>query len=141
MRVLDVKAKDLPPIDLLIGAITENAGTTLHFKGIIDEISIYSRALSASEIQEHYAQFIRPVACWHMDEPFWNGTPDEVIDSSGYGNHGMAYNGANTTDCSISGRAGYFDGIDDYVNIPHSEDFWIDNGTSITKEYITKNSG
>jgi len=55
-----------------------------------------------------------PAAYWKMDEAYWNGTPGEVIDSSGNGNDGTALNGANTTTGKYD-RAGNFDGTDDYV--------------------------
>ena len=51
----------------------------------------------------------------HMDEAGWNGTPGEVVDSSSRGNDGTA-SGANTTAEAESGRAGEFDGADDYVS-------------------------
>ena len=58
---------------------------------------------------------------WHFDEPFWNGAFGEVKDSSGNNNHGTAKNGAkiNTT-ISKSKNSGYFDGINDYVEVPSS---------------------
>ena len=34
------------------------------------------------------------LAFWHMDETSWSGVADEVVDSSGNGNHGTARNGA-----------------------------------------------
>lgn len=59
------------------------------------------------------------VAFWKMDETSWNGTPNEVTDSSGYENDGTAKNDLTTTetDC-ISGRCGDFDGEDDYIEVP-----------------------
>ncbi|MDU0459753.1 MAG: LamG-like jellyroll fold domain-containing protein [Geobacteraceae bacterium] len=44
----------------------------------------------------------------HLDEATWNGTPNQVVDSSGANNHGTSYNGANTVAGGISGRAGSF---------------------------------
>lgn len=46
----------------------------------------------------------------HMDELSWNGTPGEVIDSSGAGNNGTAVGTATTTAGGKFGRAGLFDG-------------------------------
>jgi len=55
------------------------------------------------------------VGWWRMNEARWNGVNNDVIDSSGRGNHGKAYNGV-TTALSERGRAGSFDGVDDYVS-------------------------
>ncbi|MGC9308721.1 MAG: right-handed parallel beta-helix repeat-containing protein [Thermoplasmatota archaeon] len=60
------------------------------------------------------------VACWHMDETAWTGASGEVVDSSGNGYHGTARNGAETTSEAVNGRAGNFDGMNDYVSIPSS---------------------
>lgn len=47
----------------------------------------------------------------HLDESSWNGTPSEVRDASGVGNHGVAASGASTTSSPAKfGRAGSFDG-------------------------------
>jgi len=45
-----------------------------------------------------------------MEEASWNGTTGEVIDSSGFGNHGTSINGATTTASGKIGRAANFDG-------------------------------
>ena len=60
------------------------------------------------------------VSCWHMDELSWTGALDEVVDSSGNGHHGIGRNGATTTSQAIHGRAGNFDGVNDYVSISSS---------------------
>jgi len=49
---------------------------------------------------------------WRMEEAAWGSVLDEVA-----GNNGIAYNGADTVGSSC--RYGLFDGIDDYVQIPH----------------------
>jgi len=56
------------------------------------------------------------VGYWKMDEAYWNGTADEIADSSGQGNHGTANGDANTASDSRFDRAGDFDGAGDYVN-------------------------
>ena len=64
-----VDGKNIPPIgtsgtygnniDVLIGArrtSQDNTGSTLYYNGLIDDVRVYSRALTASEIQTLYAQ-------------------------------------------------------------------------------------
>jgi hypothetical protein len=62
---------------------------------------------------------------WHFNESYWDGTPGEVKDSSGNGNHGTARNGANTTDDVVSplaNRSGIFNVADDndYVEVKNA---------------------
>ena len=64
----------------------------------------------------------QPVLHFAMDALSWNGTPGEVLDSSGNGLHGRAFNGANTAFVTpaIAGspgtcRYGTFDGTTQYV--------------------------
>jgi len=62
------------------------------------------------------------VGLWYMDEAIWNGTPGEVVDSSGQGNNGTAAGGLSTIGNGKIGRAGNFDGGNDYINIPNSDE-------------------
>jgi len=106
------------------------------FKGFLDEVKIYPYARSANQIKADYLSGTagtggsaasvsfgaKPqkwlsdnlVGYWKMDESLWDGTPGEVIDSSGNSNNGTSTS-ANTTSTSKFGRAGSFDGINDYV--------------------------
>ncbi|RJR22588.1 MAG: DUF2341 domain-containing protein [Nitrospiraceae bacterium] len=77
-----------------------------------------------------------PVLLLHMDEENWNGTVNEVRDSSGKGNHGTSYNGANTAVGGQLGRAGSFDGTNDYIRVPHSSS--INPTTALTVELWAK---
>lgn len=71
--------------DLWLGAYSATAEL---FKGMIDEVRIYGRALSLTEIQDHYNNIynneteLRGV--WHFNE----ASGDTVFDSSGNGNNG-----------------------------------------------------
>jgi hypothetical protein len=72
-------------------------GTPGYFKGSLDEIAIYPRALTAQQIAAHYAagaglspyaQRIladQPLAYWRLNEPAGSAT---VVDSSGHGRTG-----------------------------------------------------
>jgi len=76
---------------------------------------------------------------WHFNESWWNGTTYEVTDSSGNNNHGIAYNGANTSDSVVSAtanRSGIFDGIDDYVEV--ADAYSLDITDQITIEAWVK---
>ena len=75
------------------------------------------------------------VGFWHMDEPQWTGAIGEVRDETGM-NHGTAENGATTTSDAKYGRAGLFDGINDYVKVPDSDS--LDITDAITIELWTK---
>jgi len=70
------------------------------------------------------------VGFWHMDEPQWTGATGEVKDETGV-NHGTAYGGATTTSDAKYGRAGYFDGEDDYVEVPDSDSLDITDEITI----------
>ena len=87
------------------------------------------------------------IGYWKMNEASWNGTTDEVIDSSEMENHGTRGGNA-TTVSSGFGRSGTFDQFDDYVNIPDNsslditEDFsisaWINPQGGSTRSIVSK---
>ena len=54
---------------------------------------------------------------WRFEEASWNGTPAEVVDSSGQGLHGTAVGDATTFTFGQIGRGGLFDGAGDAVNL------------------------
>lgn len=58
-----------------------------------------------------------PVLEWRMDQPSWNGSSGEVIDTSGNGNHGTGGGNLSTT-ASFLCRGGEFDGVDDFIRLP-----------------------
>jgi len=67
-----------------------------------------------------------PLAYYHMDEASWNGTANEVVDSSGNGNNAQSFNSASTdgTTPAIAGNPGTCRyGV-------------FDNGTTITQGYV-----
>ncbi len=97
--------------------------------GLLDETRIYTEVLSGSQINDDMNQTHGCLlANWYMDESAWNGTANEVVDSSGHGYHGTGDNAVTTGGDSMSDwaiaanpgtcRYGKFDGNDDYVALP-----------------------
>ncbi len=111
---------------LLIGS-HYNKGS--YANGLIDEVKVCNRALSEEEVKTEY-ETVGLVVLYHMDEASWDGTADEVIDSSGNGNHGIAY-GAITVAGGKYGRCGSFNGSNDYVNCGNDASLNLRNTLSI----------
>ena len=86
------------------------------FNGCIDEVRIYNHALNSGDVKQNYNNDHK-VLYLQMDEDSWNGTSNEVVDSSGNGHHGTANGGAETTSNGKFGRAGDFTGNGDYVDL------------------------
>lgn len=111
--------------------IGDFSGTGFSFPGKIDEVRIYNRALSASEIKSLYNRGTATVnasrnvtgssldtglvGLWSFDGKDMNGTTT-VYDRSGNGNNGTLTNGP-TPAIGKMGQALRFDGVNDYVNI------------------------
>jgi len=74
---------DITTNPLTIGCYSSG---TCHFNGIIDEVRIYNRALSAEEVRYHYNHG-GPVASWNFDE----GSGTVVHDSSENGFDGVLH--------------------------------------------------
>ncbi len=104
---------------------------TVLMKGKIDEIRVYDRALSASEIAALYRQNETRinssqnndlteglVGLWSFNGADYNNasTTAEVLDRSGQGNHGNAINGPVPTIGKV-GQGLRFDGVDDYISL------------------------
>ena len=117
--------------------IGKRSDGSAYFNGFIDSVKIYPYARTAAQIKADYASrgtasgvsvaigddgkkslFDGLVGYWKMDEASWNGTADEVVDSSGSGNDGVAVGatGIPTTGAGKFGNGGIFDGVDDHVD-------------------------
>jgi hypothetical protein len=114
-----------------------SGATYSYFNGFIDEVKIYNYARTEAQIKADYlagavgtggsAASVSMggktqkwmsdglVGYWKMDETTWNGTAEEVVDSSGAGNNGTS-SGATTT-AGKFGNGGSFDGNNDYVSV------------------------
>lgn len=68
---------------------------------------------------------------WKMNETSWSGVSDEVVDSSGTGNHGTRAGDATTTAAGFN-RSGTFDGTGDYVSVPYDASLDITDNVSIS---------
>jgi hypothetical protein len=87
-----------------------------------------------SEYPEGNADMTGNVFLAHLDESPCAGG-DVVADSSGASNHGVLYTGEGASDKSVEGALGsalYFDGIDDYVEVP--DDPGLDVTGAVTVE-------
>jgi len=121
--------------------------TSDYFSGTIDEVRIYkNRALSAEEIYQHYinskyyfaSHFGPKTSCaedpgscmdyglvgyWAMEE----GTGTTAYDASGNNNTGTLTNGPKWTTGKVGGALS-FDGVNDYVSVPDSDDWYFGTG-------------
>jgi hypothetical protein len=103
----------------------------LGWLGILDDVRVYNRALTASEIRQLYATNVSKqnvtlaptglksglVGHWTFDGK--NMTNGRVDDISGQGNHGNILNIATSTFYAMGkmGQGANFDGVDDYITI------------------------
>ncbi len=125
-----------------IGADYDNPVANF-FAGFIDEAKIYPYARSADEIKQDYTAGLAGIGTskgvsaafgyesekwmtdglvgyWKMDSSVgtWNGTTNEVVDSSGNGNHGFASGTPGSLASTTAGKfgnGGVFDGSNDQI--------------------------
>ena len=104
------------------------AGAQEVFKGSIDEVRIYNRALSAEEVKMSYDAY-RPkfsagtgekglVGHWNLDSESYNPATKRFTDKSAFSNHGTSANAAGFTADHMgqADRAMTFNGTSDYVD-------------------------
>ncbi len=96
-----------------IGMLEEGAQDRLHFGGGIDDLRLYSRALSASEVTELAGAAPDDGLVLHYTFDDYDGTA--VADESGMGNTGTVH-GAAFVSNGVMGGAYLFDGVDDYIH-------------------------
>ena len=119
-------------------AIRFGDGSNGNYTGTLDEVRVYNRVLSPSEVKDLYEWAPGPVGYWKMDESV-SGDGQTLADSSGNGNDGTSEIGSNGTgmDCTVTGKYGKacdFDGTDDYINVgdPASGIFDFSEGQNFT---------
>ena len=129
---------DINPTNIRTGA---NEPFGEYFDGLIDEVRIYNRALSANEIARLYRIGLGSTANrtstsldkglvghWTFDGADIGSSGTIAKDRSGNNNNGTLTNGPTRIEGKI-GQALSFDGVDDYVEIPNSTVFNTSNGT------------
>ena len=138
--------------EIAIGGHRQIYAGSRMFDGLIDEVKVYNRALSAEEIRYHYNRG-GPVAHWKFDEG--NGTTTfDGTDNNNDGTlgDGTCFPGSATCPSWQQGKYGsalLFDGVDDYVLVPDStslrvaSEFTIEgwfkfNDLSITSDMFRK---
>ena len=101
------------------------------YKGLMDDVRIYNRALDASEVAALYTfGKVRMNSRPHAGAAFTNGlvghwtldgadTINNIVDQSGQGNTGLLSHGGSgtTTSPGVLGQALSFDGVDDKVDL------------------------
>ena len=94
------------------------------FNGVIDDVHIYDRALSAAEVEELYNESPDMGLVAHY--PF-SGSAD---DHSGNGYHGEVFGATLTDDRFGNPNSAYqFDGVDDYIHINDVDPFMLTSWT------------
>jgi hypothetical protein len=101
---------------------------TQYFNGKIDDVRIYNRALSKSEVQRLYEWAPGPVANWKLDE----GSGTSAFDTSGFGTNATLTNGPAWVPGKY-GQAMSFDGDNDYANFTST----VHNGFNFGKGSFT----
>ena len=108
-----------------------------NFNGIIDEVRLYNRALSASEVERIYKlskpKMLAPtktglVGYWSFEE----NTGTKVGDMSGNGNHGTWTGTGSHWTTGKFGKGGSFNGSSDYVDVADNDSLDIPTDGAIT---------
>ncbi len=97
--------------------------TSEYFEGVIDEVHVFDRVLSADEIRSLYLG-CGPVLALPFDEP-WATDSATVLDDSGW-EHDGTLNTGDAINKAVPGKVGAyalrFDGLDDSVSVTQSHD-------------------
>ncbi len=125
-------SNDLPTV---IGAAIANEGTVTGsasegYKGIIDEIKIYDKILSAESIRQDFEE--HRYKNINEDLLVWYPFNSDAKDASGNGFHGTVNGAQLIADPQIPGNSVYyFDGVDDYINIGDSSGLKLSNNFTL----------
>lgn len=148
-----VTAPTVAAAQIAIGR-TNNAGVPQDFSGDIDDVRIYNRALSASEVSDLYRQNQTEIGgsketsisdgligYWSMNGKDIDWRSQTVYDRSGAGNNGVTVNTSTTTSPTMGriGQALSFDGSTSYVQVQGSTS--INSPTNLTMSAWVKLAG
>lgn len=139
-------------------------GTSDFFNGVIDEVGVWDRALSATDVTELYnggagKQYVAPAPTsiittglvMNLDAGntlSYAGTGTTWTDLSGNANNGTLVNGVGYS--STNGGTMVFDGINDMVSVAHSPNLnstkitvsmWIKFGSSLSTDKVLFSKG
>jgi hypothetical protein len=133
-----------PGDTLKIGA--RDCGVTRHtFKGQIDELAVFRRALTTSEIESIYAAGSAGQCVPICTEPlaglvgWWRGQSNTLDQVST--NNGILRNGATFTNGIVGGTAFFLDGLNDYVEIPSAPSLVITGAISVEAWLFRRTGG
>lgn len=129
-----------------IGARGDNDARNAFF-GAVDELAIYNRVLSASEIQTIFnagtTGKCKPLATFAPEnQVLWLAGDGDALDSSGNGNNGTLQSGASYAVGRV-GQGFQFDGVDDNVSVPDNSILSFGGNAPMTVEiwvYRTSNN-
>jgi hypothetical protein len=128
-----------------IGRDTNNTDSNHRsFNGVIDDVRIYNRVFSSSEILDLYKSGGQAIAnasrnniltnglvgLWSFDGKDMNWGTNKALDRSGQGNDGVLTN-MSTTTSPVIGKIGQglkFDGVNDHINLGTSATFNLGAG-------------
>jgi hypothetical protein len=114
----------------LILGYTPSSGGGATFNGAMDEVLIFSDALSADEIEVLYKLGEQPADASLELEYLFSEDASTVEDSSGNNNDGTKYGDITWTSTERPSGAYNFDGTDDYVGVPDSNSLDLSTSTS-----------
>ena len=130
-----------------IGFMAYNLTPDYYYDGLLDEIAIYDRALTLTEIQGHYASGLAGEGYCVSEEPEESVCPEDMIhywkldETAGapyldsYGTNDATCINCPTPFTGIVDGAQWFDGADDEVNIADDDTFDWGADDSFTIEY------
>lgn len=117
---------------LTVGALFNHKPSAASFtlNGLLDEVRLYSRALSPGEISYIYNWGPGPVGWWKMDEKSVTNdcATEDIFDASGNGYDGITCTNTPLTD-NVKPAQGQYGGGMDLTNYSISEYNFIDMGT------------
>lgn len=98
--------------------VGNNGHSDGYFQGEIDDVRVYASVLTASQVHVLHKMSAAPMGHWRFDE-----TSGGIAEDSVGGRDGIVH-GAAWTPGKCAGSL-YFDGIDDYVELPDNDPIWL----------------